>query len=189
MDMTELNGGCKPCALVMKNKVISFPSMDGLLWVDPQTASVSLPEGEIYINEILVDSTRLDEASLAKKELPAGTGELVFRLAFPAWCNTENIYLEYQLKEGQAWKPVPVSELIELRFSNLPHGQYNLRIRKLDGSGANAYTYKNLSFTIETPWHQRPLFYLLSSFLLAIMIVSFFYWRIRHLRQKQIRLH
>ena len=188
MDMTELNGGCKPCALVMKNKVISFPSMDGLLWVDPKTAAVSLPEGEIYVDEIWVDSARHDEVSLAAKELAASTGELLFRLAFPAWCNTENIYLEYQLKETDAWKPVPLGNVIELRFSNLPHGRYNLRIRKLDGSGANAYTYKNLSFTIETPWHQRPLFYILSSFLLAVLVVSFFYWRIRHLRRKQIRL-
>jgi signal transduction histidine kinase len=188
MDMTELNGGCKPCALVMKNKIISFPSMDGLLWVDPQTTTVSLPEGEIYVDEIMVDSTKFDEASLAAKELAASTSELVFRLAFPAWCNLENIYLEYQLKEGSGWKPVPLSEVIELRFSNLPHGHYNLRIRKLDGSGANAYTYKNLSFTIETPWYQRPLFYFLSSLLLAVIVVSFFYWRIRHLRRKQIRL-
>ena len=35
MDMTELNGGCTPCALLKKDKTISFPSMDGLLWVNP----------------------------------------------------------------------------------------------------------------------------------------------------------
>jgi hypothetical protein len=33
MDITELNGGCTPCALALNDSILSFPSMDGLVWV------------------------------------------------------------------------------------------------------------------------------------------------------------
>jgi hypothetical protein len=52
MEMTELNGGCTPCALRLKNNTISFPTMDGLLWVNPDYAIPVLPDGDIFIDEI-----------------------------------------------------------------------------------------------------------------------------------------
>ena len=48
MDMIEMNGGCTPCALQLRNKTLSFPTMDGLLWVDPEKAKPILPDGEIF---------------------------------------------------------------------------------------------------------------------------------------------
>ena len=60
MEMTELNGGCTPCALRLKNNTISFPTMDGLLWVSPEKAVPVLPGGEIFIDEIMVDNKVTD---------------------------------------------------------------------------------------------------------------------------------
>jgi hypothetical protein len=76
MNMTELNGGCNPCALRMKNNAISFPTMDGLLWVDPEKATPVLPEGEIYIDEISVDNKPHNPDSIQFEELHAKSSEL-----------------------------------------------------------------------------------------------------------------
>lgn len=70
MEMTELNGGCTPCALRLKNKIISFPTMDGLLWVNPYHAIPVLPDGDIFIDEILIDNEIKDSAWLTQKSLP-----------------------------------------------------------------------------------------------------------------------
>lgn len=187
MKMTELNGGCKPCAVAMKNGMLSFPSMDGLLWVNPKTAATDLPEGEIYADDILADSARLAEAQLSRTEIPFGTSELLFRISFPAWCNRENIYLDYQLNDD-SWKPLRLNDAVELRFGNLPEGKYRLRLRKLVGFGLNNYTYKEFVFMVATPWHRRPAFYILGAVLLLLTVLGIFRWRTRQLTRKGRKL-
>ena len=100
MDMTELNGGCFPCAATLKNGTISFPSMDGLLWVHPATAKPLLPEGPIYIDEIRIDNDTISEIAFEKKPIARSHQNIFIRLGFSAWCNPENIYIEYQLNDS-----------------------------------------------------------------------------------------
>ena len=54
MDITELNGGCTPCALQLNDSTLSFPSMDGLVRVDPLALDARIPEGKIYIDDCLL---------------------------------------------------------------------------------------------------------------------------------------
>ncbi len=188
MEMTELNGGCTPCALRLKNNTISFPSMDGLLWVDPEKAIPVLPNGDIFVDDILVDNKIKDPVSFSQQPLPAKTGEIIFRLAFSAWCNKENIYLEYQLNDTVNWKPVSLSNESEIRFNNLPSGKYVLRIRKLNGFGFNNYTYKTINFSITTPWTKRWWFYLLCMAALYGAVAFYFSFRTRQFKVRQRKL-
>jgi signal transduction histidine kinase len=188
MEMTELNGGCTPCALKLKNNSISFPSMDGLLWVDPEKAIPILPEGDIFIDEIIIDNELKDSAWLTQKALPAKTGELNFRLAYSAWCNKENIYLEYQLNDTLNWKPVSLGNESEIRFNNLPSGKYTLRIRKLNGFGLNNYTYKKIEFSIATPWNQQWWFYILCGLAILGIVILYSRFRTRQYKISQRKL-
>ena len=97
MDITELNGGCTPCALSLNDSTLSFPSMDGLIWINPTASAEPLP-GDIYIDEASADGEALNTASLVKPTLPPNTRELVFHLGFPAWAGPENLYIEYKLE-------------------------------------------------------------------------------------------
>lgn len=183
MEMTELNGGCTPCALSMKNRTISFPSMDGLLWVDPAKAIPMLPSGEIFIDEILVNNEKVNADSISLKKLPAQTQEVAIELGFSAWCNKENIYMDYQLNDTINWKTVNTINDAVIRLGNLASGTYVLRIRKLNGFGINNYTYKEIRFTISTPWHKQWWFYALG--LLAIFGISLLFL---HLRTRQYKI-
>jgi signal transduction histidine kinase len=184
MEMTELNGGCTPCALQLKNKTISFPTMDGLLWVNPQKALPVLPEGEIYIDEIIADNNKINTDSLPQKNLPSQTQEIIIALGFSAWGNKENIYLDYQLNDTVNWKIINTDNDAVIRLNNLPSGKYVLLIRKLNGFGINNYSYKQISFTISTPWHKQWWFYLLC-FLTAVGLTAL-YLQLRT-RQYKIR--
>ncbi len=188
MEMTELNGGCTPCALQLKNKIISFPSMDGLLWVDPEKAKPILPEGEIFIDEIVIDNEIKEPDILLQKALPAKIGEIILRLAFSAWCNKENIYLEYQLNDTVNWKPVSLGNGTEIRFNNLRPGKYELRIRKLNGFGFNNYTYKTINFSITTPWSQQWWFYILCTLSILVLVILYSRFRTRQYKIRQRKL-
>lgn len=183
MEMTELNGGCTPCAIRLKNKTISFPTMDGLLWVSPEKSLPILPDGEIFIDEILADNIKVNADSLFDKNLSAQTQEIIIKLGFSAWCNKENIYLDYQLNDTLNWKMINTDNDALIRFNNLPSGNYVLRIRKLNGFGINNYSYKQISFTISTPWYKQWWFYLLS--FLSVMGLAGLYL---HLRTRQYKI-
>ncbi len=188
MEMTELNGGCTPCALRLKNKTISFPTMDGLLWVDPEKATPMLPSGEIFIDEILVNNEKMDADSIGLKKLPPQTQEIVLKLGFSAWCNKENIYIDYQLNDTVNWKPVTTSDEALIRLNNLSSGKYTLRIRKLNGFGFTNYTYKEISFSITTPWYKQWWFYVLCSLALLGIIGLYIRFRTRQYKIRQRKL-
>jgi signal transduction histidine kinase/ligand-binding sensor domain-containing protein len=188
MEMTELNGGCAPCALVMKDQTISFPSMDGLVWVRPREANLILPTGKIYIDEIVINGTRYHPDSIQLKRLPSGINDLVFRLGIPAWANTENMYLEYQLNDTTYWKPVALEPELAITLSNIPAGKHVMRIRKKNGFGQQNYETITIGFAISIPWYLQWWFYLLGIVFLFGTTILLFELRTLQLTKNQKRL-
>jgi signal transduction histidine kinase len=188
MDITEMNGGCLPCALVMKNKTISFPTMDGLLWVNPETANPLMPEGNIFIDRFIVDGKVLDPEQETHLVLPATTREILIQVGFSAWCNKENIILEYRLACDEKWQPVDVQNGSLINLSNLPHGNYRVQIRKMNGFGVNNYSYKTVVFTITTPWNKQWWFYALVAAAIAALGLLFLRFRTRQYKIHQVKL-
>lgn len=188
MDITEMNGGCIPCALVLKNKTISFPTMDGLLWVNPETANPLMPEGNIFIDRFSADGKVIEPDSEKSIRLPATTGEIRLLVGFSAWCNKENILLEYRLGDDKKWQPVDVQNGAEIKFSNLPPGDYVMQIRKMNGFGVNNYSFKTVEFTIITPWHKQWWFYTLIAAAVASLVLLFLRIRTRQYKIRQIKL-
>jgi K+-sensing histidine kinase KdpD len=159
-----------------------------LLWVNPQKAIPVLPEGGIYIDEILADNIKVNEDSLAYKELPAQTQEIIIKPGFSAWCNKENIYLEYQLNDTVKWKPVNTDNEAVIRLIGLNPGRYVLRIRKQNGFGVNNFSYKELRFTIRTPWTQQWWFFILSCLVALGITALYFSFRTRQFKIQQHKL-
>jgi signal transduction histidine kinase len=189
MEMTELNGGCTPCALALNDTTLSFPSMDGLVWVNPQGAIPTLPEGSIYIDSFVADSQGVNITSLVRPRLPANTRDLSFNLAFPAWTNPENLNIEYRLEPwSKDWEPLDGSHRPELHFSNLPTGDYQLLVRKANGFGNRHFELAVSSFTIQPHWYQQPWSWLLGVSLFSALVIVLVRWRTQrfHVRQHNL---
>ncbi|HTI90012.1 MAG TPA: ATP-binding protein [Puia sp.] len=188
MDMTELNGGCTPCALPLNDTTLSFPSMDGLVWVNPSRPVTGLPGGAIYIDEFMADSQLVNSTSLIRSQLPAGTRELTFSLGFPAWVSKENLYIEYKLEPySDSWHLVDIQNNPQLHFSNLPSGNYQLEIRKPNGFGNN-YSQTVCNFYITPRWWQRPWSWILCLIILTASVGGIVRWRTRRLEIRQDKL-
>ncbi|MGI9192335.1 MAG: ATP-binding protein [Chitinophagaceae bacterium] len=172
MDITEMNGGCAPCAVQMNAQTISFPTMDGLLWVNPEKAGTLLPAGDIYIDKIIIDKKSYSPDSLPIQTLPANTNSIDFFIDFLAWCNKENIYIEYKLKNKKEWKLLNNENTNFIHFENLPGGDYTLQIRKRNGFGVNNFYYKEIQFSIATPFYLQWWF-ILFEVLSGIALIAF----------------
>ncbi|MGG9964587.1 ATP-binding protein [Ferruginibacter sp. SUN106] len=188
MKMTELNGGCTPCALYMKDKTVSFPSMDGLQWIKPDQIQEVLPTGDIYIDEIVADNKRIPADSVSKIKLDAYTGEIIIRPQFAAWCGSENIYLQYQVNDTTHWNWVTPESNGVIRLINLSQGKYTVRIRKMNGYGQHNFSYATVQFTINTPWYKRWWFVLLCVLAFLGVIALFFRFRTRQYKIRQYKL-
>jgi signal transduction histidine kinase len=188
MDITEMNGGCSPCALELNASTISFPTMDGLLWVNPKSDDIVLPEGDLFIDNFIVNDTGIAYDPATVKSLPPGTKEIQIGLGFPAWCNKENIYLAYRLYDNGPWLAVEVKNESVIKLNNLPPGNYDLQVRKLNGFGENNYSYKTIRFSIAAPWHKQWWFYLLLAASATGLFILFYRVRTNQLLKNQAKL-
>ncbi len=187
MDMTELNGGCTPCALRLNDSTLSFPSMDGLVQVNPRQPLPRLPEGSIFVDMFMADSQQVNAASLNRPVLPPGTRDLSFSLAFAAWKSKENLHIEYKLAPYSGdWETLDLAHSPELTFSNLPHGYYELQVRQSNGDGNGALTLS--AFYIQPHWYQQGWSWLLAVCLIAVLILLVVWWRTRQYKVRQNKL-
>lgn len=188
MQMVEMNGGCNPCAVETVNKILSFPTMDGLLWVDPVRAGPILPDGKLFIDEIIADNVTIDKIGDGTIQLSPSTRNVSFSLAYSAWCNNENIYIDYQVNDSTVWRPVNTDNASVVTLNNLSPGNYNIRFRKLNGFGVNNYTYKIIQFQIITPWYMKWWFRLLGLIVFALLIYMYVHLRTNRLKKRQLQL-
>lgn len=188
MEITEMNGGCAPCALLMKNKTISFPTMDGLLWVNPDQAAPLLPEGNIYLDEFSAGTKKINPDSLELLPIDYTDNDIRIKLAFSAWCNKENIYLEYRLNDKGPWTVVEAGNEALIRLDNLLPGKYVVSIRKMNGFGVDNYSYKKITFSIITPWHRQWWFFMLCLFTGLGLVALFLQVRTRQYKIQQRKL-
>jgi signal transduction histidine kinase len=187
IEMTELNGGCTPCAIQLKDRTLSFPTMDGLLWVHPDTIQDINPGSELYIDELIADGKSISE-NPDNIILPPMTNSITINLSYYGWGNRENIYLDYRLGKDGLWKPVKIEEGAIIQLDNLPAGKYELTIRKLNGFGKNNFTYKTIAFSIEKPWFNRWWFYLLCLLTALFLIRLYLNYTTRILQARRLAL-
>lgn len=188
MEITELNGGCQPCAIVLKNGTISFPSMDGLLWVNPGKSEQAFPSGKIFIDDFFIDGKRIPADSLDKSPLPAETKEITINVGYDGWAGKENVYLQYKLNGSEKWIDISLNTNSELRLNNLRAGDHELMIRKINGFGTGNHEVIKLSFSIRPKWYQQIWFFIFSGLILLGLILLLYKWRLHQLQKSQKKL-
>jgi len=189
MDITELNGGCTPCALRLNDSVLSFPTMDGLVWVNPARPVSRLPEGQVYIDGFTADSQAINVNSLVRTDLSCNTRELVFDLGFSAWADKENLRIEYRLDPYfKDWQPLEAGPGPKLHFSNLLSGNYRLLLRKSNGFGNGNYSYTEYDFSIQPHWYQQLWSWILGLCLFTTLVIGIVRLRTRQFKIRQNRL-
>jgi len=160
----EFNGGCHPAALKGKDGNFFFPSLNGIVYFNPDSCRLELPDKAIFIDHFLVDSFNLDYRQAVG--IKPDFNRIVVGISTPFYGLEENLRIEYKLNPiGDKW--YPVNRDGKIIINRLPYGKYTLSIRKVNGWGHEDYSYSNISFEVLPDWYDTWLFYLL---LLAVAI-------------------
>ncbi|CAG4999044.1 Adaptive-response sensory-kinase SasA [Dyadobacter sp. CECT 9275] len=181
----EFNGGCSPCAAKNDAGLLFFPSLKGMISVDPKKVSLMYPDKKIYIDRIQIDDSTfhdLDENLL----VPRGFSQLLIYVSTPYYGKADNLKIEYFVSQVQnVWAPI-VDGKIELKL--LLPGDYILRLRKLSFINARpAYIYHDVRFTVLPYWYETTIFRVICTILVCVLIWLGFQFRYRYIiRQNAI---
>lgn len=164
----EFNGGCSPSVLRLQNGFLSYPSLGGIVWINPDSVNLVFPTPKIFFENIKGDS--LDIISVEPLRLKPGFQNLSIDLIVPYWGKPENLHLEYRLNPTDNWITVGPNEK-RLRFGNLSSGRYNLEVRVRYGFGENDYYYRQLPFTVNEFLYEKTWVQVLAALIFATLIV------------------
>ena len=159
---TEFNGGCQPCAIKLSNDRLSFPTMNGIALLDPGQPHSPPPAGQLFVDEVRIDSALHQVNDDYLQALPYYARNLRFRLTMPYFGNPENIYFYYKLEPyNDEWETQDILQNNILQFGGLKPGSYTLHLRVRNGFGPDQFGTTTIRFRILEPWFQTWWFYML----------------------------
>lgn len=182
----EFNGGCQPCAIRMPSDEMIFPSMNGLVFFNPDSVVFNFPEKELQINHISVNDTSIGKIS-DTLSVTRDFKRIEISLTTPLFDPDQNHFVEYTLDSNQvdAWAPVSLS--LPLTFTSIPSGYSRLTFRQKRGFGSH-YSYRTLVLYKPKAFWEWPAFWPLSVACIAIILFTYLHIRTRYLNERNRQL-
>jgi signal transduction histidine kinase len=178
----EFNGGCQPCGLLLKNGYISFPSLNGSVWFNPERVPSGLPDKDLFIDRIEIDQQYNTSGDTIN--LPHAFRQLRLYVSTPYYGNHYNIWIEFALQrrgEEPVWLHADDNRIISL--SSLPSGTSRLLIRKMSGFGRDNYSYKEILINIAPAFFETWWFLVGCTVLLLGLVWLYTKFRFRYIRR------
>jgi len=183
LEVAELNGGCTPCALRLKDGKLSFPSVDGLIQFNPVAIPDIKKEVNIYVDRVIINDSISVLKTFQAKKLPAFTKIVSLMFAIGGVLGQNSTLIEYEIDHTGIWKILNVNfpkiDLVKPEF-----GMHTLKFRWQDAK-SGFYKFKEWSFNIEIPWYRTIWFYIVSLILLVLLVYFIIY--IRTIQQEKAK--
>ena len=174
----EFNGNCQPCGLNLESGNITFPSLDGIVLIKPQTVNAELPDNRFVIDRVSLDNKEIHSSDTLL--LSRNFEQLKIKLSTVYFGNRKNVQIAYSLNKGDdpqaAWYTINGDQNIS--FSTLASGNYKLHIRKTNGFGKKNYTEKVIIIIVAKAFYETIWFKILLLMLAAFGV--YLYFRIRY---------
>ncbi|WP_431216506.1 hypothetical protein ACQ86N_19000 [Puia sp. P3] len=151
----EFNGGCNPASQKDDKGNFYLPSLAGVVAFNPARVDPEMPDSEIFVDNLYVDSARIDHKTAFA--IKPDFQQITVDITTPFYGLEENLKLEYSLDSaGGKWYPVNRDGRITIH--RLPHGKYALAVRKNNGSAKDRFTHMNIAFEVRPHWYNSWLF-------------------------------
>ncbi len=178
----EFNGGCQPCAAVMQNETILFPTMQGVVSFNPAKIEFPSYSSTIIFDRVITDTTNTNFSTLSFK---GKLSQYMFYWSSPAWYSEVRTYFEYNLVGlDTSWKKIEPESPIFL--SNLEKGDYTLQIRQKMPAGD--FSIAKLPFNIMAKWYETLWFYVCLALIFCGVLYGLFKFNAKQIIKKNVSL-
>ncbi len=184
MRVRECNGGTQPAAAVDAAGRLWFPTMAGLVTIDPGRALPPAPAPTVRIEEVLLDQRPQRLGS--ELVVPAGTDRAEFRFTAPALAHPGRLRFRHRL-DGHDPEWIDAGTRRLAFYGRLTPGSYRLEVQALPETGPPAPP-SMLDIEVQPLWHETWAFRAGAALVLAAFIALLYRLRVRSLKVRELRL-
>jgi len=164
LDSAQMNGGLGDSAARTSSGELWFPSVKGLVRINPSEARLTQP------SSVLIENISADDKAVALTKdatIPPGHGKLKIEYTASSLISPERVSFEYKL-EGfdDAWTPASNQRIAY--YTNLPPGRYKFRVVARDSASSQGVSEASFPFIWEPHFYETYWFYALCAALVAL---------------------
>jgi signal transduction histidine kinase/ligand-binding sensor domain-containing protein/CheY-like chemotaxis protein len=182
MATRECNGSFQPAGWKARDGRLWFPTMQGVVVVDPKALSKDVSEQSTYVEQMFVNGHGVNPRTALV--IPPGPGNLEFHYSAPNFRSAHRMNFRYRLNGFD-------SDWVDARgrraayYTNIPPGTYRFEVVASNENGAWSSRPATVRLKLEPHFYQTFLFYALCFFALVGLAVAGHLTHVRGLRQRE----
>lgn len=181
----EFNGGCQPVGNYLKNGNIALPSMNGMVFFNPNKIKPLIPNKELFIDNVITDQKTIHPKDTIMLE--NNFQRIQFFIDYAYYGNSNNLNIEARLTGTTIGSWEKIGDDRSISFTTLPPGNYTLTVRSLSGFDS-VYRYKTMTLIVPPLFYQTLWFQILCFLLFIACIIFLWYMRLYYLKMKNRQL-
>lgn len=184
------NGLTQPAGWKSRDGTLWFPTIKGVVSVDPRNLKKNTLIPPVVIEEILVDNKEFDIFSRPTQEkvtFPPGKKKFEFHYTALSFLRPEKVCFKYRLKGYEEdWVDAGTRRIAY--YTSLPPGEYTFRVTACNNDGqwnpeGGSFHFYQKSYFYQTIW-----FYFLCVIAIAAAGIGFYTWRFRKMKKREEEL-
>lgn len=172
MPTAVCSGGSQSAGVRGRDGRLWFPTVDGLVVIDPKARQNNSFEPPVFIENLVIDGLTRRPRPMIK--LPTDTRLIKIAFTAPSFTAPRKVRFRYRLL-GHKDKWIETHSREPIEYSYLPPGKYTFELTACNSDGAWSSSKSTLYITITAPFYQSFWFYLIIAFLLT-GVGFWFYW-------------
>lgn len=192
MESRECTGGSQPPGCKTRDGKLWFPTIKGMVVIDPNRIETNPLPPIVKIGNILVDDQSIRSIFAADSEmenimLPRGSGRIEIHYTGLSYTDPDRVRFKTKL-EGfdEGWLDVGTRRTAY--YAKIPPGEYIFRVRACNSDGVWSETGSSISFYLEPYFYQAWWFYALCVLAAGLIGLTGYKLRIRHLESNAEKL-
>ncbi len=186
MKSIECGGGSQPAGARTRDGRLWFPTLQGLVIIDPEDLKLNELPPPVHIERVIRDDVPVDHAALAaggRLTLPPGTRELEFHYTALSLRDPRKVRFKYRLT-GYDDQWVDAGTRRAAYYTNMLPGSYRFQVIASNDDGVWNETGDRVELYLRPAFYQTGTFYLLGAVALALLI-----WGGHRLRMQRLLRH
>ncbi len=170
MESIECNGGNHPSAIKSKDGRLWFPTMGGVVVIDPSKENRKQDSLKVYIQKTIVDGVELSKHQ--QYSLEQGLKRKIeFHYTAIDFLNPENVRFKYKL-DGYEDIWIEAQNQRTIYYLNVPSGKYTFRVIACNSEGTWKSNEDSISFEIPPHFWETIIFKILIGILIVGIIIG-----------------
>lgn len=181
----ECNGGFQPAGWKTADGRLWFPTIKGLVVIDPDKITTNTPPPPVIIERFVADSGTVSMHGLV--DLPAGTDRLEFHYAGLNYSAPQRVTYRYRL-EGfdEGW--IDAGSRRTAYYTKIPPGSYTFRVAAANEDGVWNEDGEVVMFEVQPLFYQTRIFYAFTVLMVLGLAGGFYFLRVRQLMHVTLEL-